>query len=115
MELVAALAEHYKFRYQFYWQPTIFQKQFATNYEQAMTKQQPAGLETFSKAVYAIADERLGNADSNGGLHVLSNIFSQVKDPVFIDWCHIGESGNQRIADEMADDFISHIQSSGNR
>jgi hypothetical protein len=36
----------------------------------------------------------------------LSRLFSDVRDPLYVDWAHLGESGNAMIARRMAKDIL---------
>ena len=39
-------------------------------------------------------------------VHDLSDVFADVSDPVYVDWMHIGESGNAAIARRIAGDIL---------
>jgi hypothetical protein len=41
--------------------------------------------------------------------HDLSLVFADVREPVYIGWCHLGESGNEIIAKRMASDVFGLI------
>ena len=106
IDLVRALGEQYRFQHLFYWQPTVFEKTRLTGYESAeQAKLAPA--ENFAREVR--------DALSRSGLATmpeysfadLGPIFADVRDPVFVDWCHLGESGNETIARRMAADVVA--------
>lgn len=41
--------------------------------------------------------------------HDLSLSFADVGEPVYVDWCHLGESGNAIIAKRVAKDVLGLI------
>ncbi|MDQ3907575.1 MAG: SGNH/GDSL hydrolase family protein, partial [Acidobacteriota bacterium] len=105
MEVVKALGEHYHFKYFFYWQPTIFQKTRLTAYE-AGQQAQAQDLGRFVGLTYA-AMRQSGLADAReNSFRDLSLIFADAGEPLYIDWCHLGESGNEVVAKSMASDIL---------
>ena len=112
IELVKALSEHYGFRYIFYWQPTILGKPELTGYENGQLKAMKQ-WEPFFRKTYA-AVEKDGLAWTN--LYNFRNIgaaFSTVREPVFVDWSHLGETGNDTIARVMTNDVLGSITAGG--
>jgi lysophospholipase L1-like esterase len=105
IELVRALGEHYHFRSLFYWQPTIFQKPHLTDFERARRAEQQT-VEQFVERTCAAV--RQGGLPESGecSFHDLSLVFADVREPVFIDWCHLGESGNEIVAKKMAQNVL---------
>jgi len=103
VEIIESLSKAFNFKTYFILQPTIFQKNTLTSYEsnvkQATIKSCP-GLKELYKITYALLlnDEKL-NKDTH--FFSLKNIFSTTIDPVFIDWCHLSETGNEIIAKEI--------------
>ena len=106
IDLVRALGEQYRFQHLFYWQPTVFEKTRLTGYESA-EQAKLAPVENFAREVR--------DALSRSGLATmpeysfadLGPIFADVREPVFVDWCHLGESGNETIARRMAADVVA--------
>ncbi len=47
---------------------------------------------------------------ANSSFHDLSEIFLKTKEPIYIDWMHLGEQGNAVIAQRMADDTSRLIE-----
>jgi hypothetical protein len=108
VQLVTALGEHYHFKSLFYWQPTIFQKEHLTSYERK-ERSNAEYMAPFVGATYAAMRRSL--QDQQGGQLVrdLSPVFSGVREPIFIDWHHLGESGNEIIARTVAGDILRAI------
>jgi len=101
--IVKALADAYGFKTLLYWQPTIFHKKHLTAYEETQRKSVEA-LQPFCQAVYGIACRTDLAAERETVFHDLSGTFAEVSQPVFIDWCHLSEWGNEVIAERMAAD-----------
>jgi hypothetical protein len=106
VRLSEALAAAYRFDVLHYWQPVIWSKPPPLNdYEEgilrSMDRQHPF-LEGLGRAVYAAIGEEPGLA-ANRRFHDLSRVFG-ADDFVFWDWCHLSETGNRRIADEIGRD-----------
>lgn len=107
IEFVKALSEDYRFKYFFYWQPTIFQKVHLTEYERAHRPKRPAVGQLVHR-IYELV--RKGQIESREySFHDLSLAFADVMEPIFIDWGHVGESGNAIIARKMAKDVLGVI------
>lgn len=100
--MAKSLAASYGFKCLFYWQPTILYKQNLSGYERnerdTRHVQQFKGL--FDKTYDIIGKSGILRKDK--AFRNLGTIFSDVKEPVFIDWCHLSEAGNAVIAHEMA-------------
>jgi lysophospholipase L1-like esterase len=102
MELVRALADRYGFEYVFFWQPNVFEKEHLTPSEQAQADWMRAEGE-FIRKVYEKA-RRSGMEEKSGGrFHDLSRLFAQTRGPIFFDFCHMGETGNEIVAGSMVD------------
>lgn len=109
IELVMALGAHYHFDSLFYWQPTILQKDPLTEYEKESRKEVAPFEGHFLKTYAELSSKRLSEAES---IHFrdLSHVFSSMSQPLYADWCHVGETGNGVIAKEMADDVLSRVR-----
>jgi hypothetical protein len=109
IELVRALSSRYGFRCLFYWQPTMFEKRHLTEYERSQ-REHGLLMEPFFRLTYdAVRKSRL--AQNEDGFHDLSSMFDDVKEPVYLDWCHVGEPANEAIAMRMVDDVLRAIPS----
>jgi lysophospholipase L1-like esterase len=105
LETVKALSRHFGFKVLFYWQPLLYDKVPRTSYEEENKKAHAKFEKFFEKTYQAIRTSDL--EQSNAGMfHDLSQIFSDTPSPVFVDWCHLGETGNAVIADRMMRDVL---------
>lgn len=108
IEAVQALSAHYRFKCLFYWQPTIFQKTHLTEYERAQrAEMQP--LEQFVHRTYEVIRQSGLAERRESSFYDLSRVFAEVREPVYVDWCHLGESGNELIAQRMASAVLALI------
>src|SRR5262249_6221934 len=104
IDIIRHLAQAYNFRVLFYWQPVIFTKAHLTPYEQAEADRQ-AGLRDFYASVY----EKARRVAAGGAIHDLGSLFADDRKPYFIDFCHLTEAGNDRIARAMLGDVLTAI------
>lgn len=107
IDMVRALGERHGFKSLFYWQPTIFDKPQLTDFEQARRADMESVAPFFQATAAAI--RRSGLSGDTHGFHDLSDIFAEVHDPVFVDWCHLRESGNMIIARRIARDILDLV------
>ncbi len=109
IRLVNALAKEYGFYALFYWQPTLFDKPYRSEYEQAEVDKALL-IQPFSEAVNNLlfADDLIYE---NIRFYNLSGIFNAERKPLFIDWCHVGENGNLLISERMVRDILPVIDS----
>lgn len=103
--LIRVLGDAYGFDTLFYWQPTVFDKGHLTPYEETQ-RQSVAGLQPFCQAVRGLVCRGDPGVEQDVVLHDLGGVFAEVKQPVFIDWCHVSEWGNEVIAERMAADAV---------
>ena len=108
IKMVNALANQYGFKGFFYWQPTIFQKIHLTEYE-SWWRQDGRPMELFFLKTYALAQQSIGTHETHSQVRDLSLIFSNVREPLYVDWCHLAELGNTLIAKKMASDVFSVV------
>ena len=98
---VQALAREYKFRVLFYWQPHLFSLTRENNsYEESLIDTSSSTLVDSQQEVYTVARKRLLNRE-NEDIFFLGNIFDDFNEPIYIDWNHVGPTGNKIIAAEM--------------
>ena len=110
MRLVKVLGQSYGFKTLFYWQPTIFDKRRLTGYEESQRR----SIEALQPLYEQVRGHmRSGDllAEHADAFHDLGDAFSEVSEPVFIDWCHVGESSNEAIAGRMAVDVLRELGS----
>jgi hypothetical protein len=108
IELVKALSDHYHFRYLFYWQPTIFHKVHLTEYERIQREEMQSIGQFVHRTHEIIRQSRLAERPDYF-FHDLSSVFADERRPMYLDWCHFGESGNETIAKRMANDAVGLI------
>src|SRR2546426_8841396 len=106
MVVVKALSAFYGFKCLFYWQPTIFEKNELSDYEQRVYGgQDDQDIKNFYKKVYSVMRKIESLRDDNT-FHDVSTIFSDVRESVYTDWFHLTERGNNRIAQTMAEEIL---------
>jgi len=99
IRMVNALAKEYGFQALFYWQPTLFDKPYQTDYE-TREAGRAGNLRPFLEQVNAkLFDDDL--AYEHIRFQNLSGIFKTSRQPLFIDWYLTGEEGNLEIAKQM--------------
>jgi hypothetical protein len=108
IELIQALAERYRFKCLFYWQPSVFQKARLTPYENA-ERVKMESVSRFDYVTYAVMRESRLADTAGGAFSDLSLIFADNPDPLYVDWCHLGESGNALIAQRMTGDILKKL------
>jgi hypothetical protein len=105
MKIVNTLGKTYRFKTLFYWQPTIFTKTTLSNYEKGIVADKKNINKLFDATYSKITDQHFENA--RNGFHDISKIFGSYEKPLYIDFCHISEYGNQMVAEKIADDVIA--------
>ena len=115
IKLVQALAQAYGFTPIFYWQPVIYAKQYLTEYERQSLELDVhyPGMKEFYQDTYAALRQSSGRLNKNAAFHDISSIFSEIRDPIFVDFNHMGDKGNCLIAKRMAQDFVRLLSDRG--
>jgi hypothetical protein len=67
--------------------------------------------EKFFQRTYQLMRQSRLSVTSEGSFHEVSLIFSEMREPVYLDFCHLGEVGNEIIATKMAHDILKIITS----
>ena len=111
MQIVHALAEHYDFTALFYWQPIIFEKSHLTAYEVKEQHRRAYMAPFFNRTYHAVRQSLTANSEP--AFHDLSVLFSDVSEPLFVDWCHLGERGNAFVAEKIAADILLILGNQG--
>jgi len=99
VQFVRMLAQRYKFRSLFYWQPTVFSKNSLVPFERRLLIGDPMRQEFFTGAYKQMA----AVAGANGIIDI-SGILNGRHQLDFIDPYHINESANEIVADRMVAD-----------
>jgi hypothetical protein len=113
--LVRALSKSYGFTCIFYWQPVIYLKQHLTEYERRSLEIDVnyPGMKEFYLDTYAFLKQRAAGLESGVPFHDISSIFSEMHDPIYVDFNHMGDKGNSLIAQRMIEDFVRIIKPNG--
>jgi lysophospholipase L1-like esterase len=106
IEMVRALGDQFRFKCLFYWQPTVFQKAHLTAHEEAQ-KVEMKPMEPFLLRTYEAFRQSGLSPKPEHSFNDLSLVLADVKAPLFLDWSHISESGNEMIAAGMAKDVLA--------
>lgn len=108
LSLAQALGEQQGFITRFYSQPMLFTKQTPTPYERSVID---ASLDAQSLVyvdfVDAVRDPTA--LPALPGFRDLTGLLDHVPQPVFIDFCHLSESGNALVADAICDDLLAAL------
>ena len=112
IKLTQALSQSYGFTPLFYWQPVIYTKGHLTEYERQSLELDVhyPGMKEFYLDTYAVLRQRSSELSKNAAFNDISSIFSDVREPIFVDFNHMGDKGNGFIARRMADDFVSRMK-----
>jgi lysophospholipase L1-like esterase len=108
LQVVEALAEKYGFVALFYWQPTVFGKDKLTPYEVGIVNRMAALRGPFLHVSNAVAESP--DVSRRPSFHDLSQIFAGTDRPVFIDFCHVSEKGNEIVGRRIAADVLSVLK-----
>ena len=106
LEIVRTLGAHYNFDVLFYWQPSILDKPHLTQYESAH-RTEMASMEPFFRRTYDLV--RQGHLDKTHEVRDISLVFSDTRIPVFVDYFHLGETGNEMVAKIIVSDVLNRI------
>ena len=108
MKIVQSLARTYGFQFACYWQPVLYTKERLTPYETNSTELDfnYPGMREFYLETYGQVRQRAEELKKMGTAYDISEIFRDVRDPIYVDFNHMGEKGNTVIARRMAEDFL---------
>lgn len=106
LELVKTLGRHYIFDFLSYWQPTILDKPHLTRYESAH-RTEMAPMEPLFRRTYDLI--RQGHFDETHEVRDLSLVFSDTQIPLFVDYFHLGDTGNEMVAEIIVSDVLKQI------
>lgn len=102
LKMIKAAAEEWGVEVLFYWQPAVFLKRNLTLYEAKKRNESDLTGDLYLSACRRIASSTYLSGEAR--FHDLSRIFEDRKEPVFVDWWHLNEEGNEVIALRMAED-----------
>jgi lysophospholipase L1-like esterase len=106
VNIVQSLSKVYAFDALFYWQPTVFAKAELSTYEEDV---QAARLELkpFFASVHSVVQSSASKVEH---FHDLSTLFADRLPPTYVDWCHLGEQGNQVVAERVTKDILTVLE-----
>ncbi len=108
IQVVQALAKAYGFKCLFYWQPMIFLKKNLTEYERRSIELDAnyPGLKELYLETYSAMQQSSTELKEDIAFHDISSIFNDLHEPIYTDYCHMGEKGNGLIVQRMLADFV---------
>ncbi len=99
IRMIHALEKEYGFKAYFFWQPCLYTKKHLSETEENLSEQQ---LEIAQLYNLEVNHSHLKlNADTS--FKDISNIFDDYNETMFIDWCHLGENGNEIVANKIGE------------
>ena len=102
LRLVECLAQAYGFKAHFFWQPTLlYGGKPQVPFEGAI--RDTGQLQHAVQAVYEEAERR---AAASGKLILLSHLFDQIREPLYVDFFHLGPQGNEVVATAVANRLL---------
>ena len=112
MKIVQSLAKNHLFNVIFYWQPNLFDKNDLSKFEKSIRKNhlEFGKYENFFMLVNSILRSSNWAKENANVFHDISSIFYKNKEPLFIDTVHLGEKGDEYIAERMATDVLLKIR-----
>jgi hypothetical protein len=111
IRMVEALGKEYGFESLFYWQPIVLDKPHLTPFEEKQAKDWANYRDFYSRMHKRV--ENSAFLSSDGRFRDLSGIFAGAKEPYFIDFCHLGEPGNEIVAEKMYENVLPIINKRG--
>lgn len=101
LDMIEALAARYGFRPLFVWQPVVFDKARPTDYEREEAAKFAWGEPIFARVAKLIESSEALRSRRN--FLNLADVFDDSPDLIFIDYCHLTEEGNARVAQAILD------------
>lgn len=109
--MVNALAEAYDFTAFFFWQPSVFTKEYLTEFEQNELKRQSHVQKLYDLANAEVLNRGLVNETE--AFHDLTNAFNGKTEPFYIDFCHLSAAGNEFVAREIVERLVENVVDKG--
>lgn len=101
---VNQIAREFRFKALFYWQPTVFTKDYKSSYEKVQE------LARFKVGDEFLRINKIIGKISHSNFTDLSNIFKDYNEPLYVDEFHLGEKGNELIARRMVQDIVKLLE-----
>jgi lysophospholipase L1-like esterase len=109
VRMIEALGSHYGFRPLFVWQPVIFSKPRMVPFEQEEAEKYAWTRPLFQEVLARVACR--SELTTDPAYHNTSAIFAETNEMVFIDFCHVTEQANARIAEVVTEHVIGAFKS----
>ncbi|MFK7818259.1 MAG: hypothetical protein AB8G99_06055 [Planctomycetaceae bacterium] len=116
IDIVQALSQQYDFAVRFYWQPQLYgDPKLLTDKEQELLEHKwlPPVVKSLTTETYK---RMAAVAKTRTDLEDISDAFSGMAEPIYLDPCHVRAIGNERVADVMLergllDCVTNHLES----
>jgi hypothetical protein len=106
LRAIDTLATAYRFQPIFYWQPLVFDKHVQTPYEAARARWDSPFGRFWREVEREVQSEDLA-ADPR--FHNLGDAFAAEMEPIFVDFAHVSEHGNELLASQMSRDVVNAL------
>lgn len=106
IKMIHALEKEYGFKAYFFWQPCLYTKKHLSETEENLTEQQ---LEISQLYNLGVNHSHLKLNEDTSFIDI-SNIFDNHNETVFIDWCHLGENGNEIVANKIGKTILEDLR-----
>jgi hypothetical protein len=104
VRIVESLAQDFGFKVLFYWQPLLFTKNELSVSERGLDEDS-AAYKAFYLKVYE-KQRSFPYLREKSNFHDISLMFSNNPEPYFIDFIHVNEKANLKIAERMFNDVL---------
>lgn len=101
IKLVENLSKIYGFECYFFWQPLLFSKKYPSDTEKKYKQRKNKSLQF----LYHHCNKQI-NLIKSDNFYNLTDVFNGYKGTIFVDHCHVSETGNEIIAEKIFDIFI---------
>lgn len=109
VRMMHALANQFGFDLLCVWQPTLFNKPVRSDYEAEQAEAFAYLEELYLRTTSAVRDGRDGELEDT--LLVLTEVFEDQPEPLFLDFCHINEAGNEQVAQALSAPVAERLRS----
>jgi hypothetical protein len=106
IKIIHGLEKEYGFKSYFFWQPCLYTKKYLSETEENFIEEQ---LEIAQLYNFEVNHSHLKLKADTSFIDV-SNIFDNHNKTVFIDWCHLGENGNEIVANKIGKTILEDFR-----
>lgn len=105
LTFIRRLGDAYGFRTLFYWQPVLYTRDRPSPSEERAIGRETSGVRAFFEATWrAVSIDPMLRAHTHYGWRSLADLFDKAPGSYFVDFAHLGEEGNRRVAARIASD-----------